>query len=400
MRIAVAFQDESLDFEAPDERVAGVWAGPRGVPPGEVGDLVRAALEHPRAFPALRRAVVPGDRVVVPIDPTVPEPGAILAALAGVFAAAGVEPGDLLALATGPLDPAEAGGMKVAVHDPDDRPQLAYLAATATGRRVYLNRHLTDADLVVPVGRLGFDPVLGHGGPWGTVFPGVSDAETIRAFRALASGDPLAVGKQDQALAESAEVSWLLGCQFHVGVVPGATGGMVEVVAGQDAAVRAEGIAAADAAWTYRAEDRAELVVAGVGVPGQAATLDDLAAALAAAAGAVRRGGKIVALSRAAGPLGPSFQRLAGATEARPGVAALRKAEGEADYPAALRVAQALAWADVYLLSALPDQEVEDLGMIPLGRPEEARRLVAISSSSLFLGHADRTRTAVGGEED
>ena len=400
MRISVPFQDESLDFEAPDERVAGAWDGPRGVPAAGVGELIRSALEHPRSFPALRQAVVPGDRVVIPIDPSVPEPGAILAAIAGVLAEAGVEPADMLALATGPLDRAEAGGMTVVVHDPEDRPQIAYLAATGAGRRIYLNRHLTDADLVVPVGRLGFDPVLGHGGPWGVIYPGASDAETLRAFRALATGDPLAVGKQDQALAESAEVSWLLGCQFHVGVVPGATGGMVEVVAGQESAVRSEGIAAADAAWTYRAEDRAELVIAGVGTPGRPAGLDDLAAALTAAAGAVRRGGKIVALSRATGPLGPAFQRLAGASEARPGVAALRKAEGEPDYPAALRVAQALAWADVYLFSDLPEQEVEDLGMIPLGRPEEARRLVAVSPSCLFLGHADRTRTAVGGEED
>ena len=32
------------------------------------------------------------------------------------------------------------GGVALAVHAPDDRTQMAYLAATSDGRRVYLNR--------------------------------------------------------------------------------------------------------------------------------------------------------------------------------------------------------------------------------------------------------------------
>ena len=399
MLIAVPFQEESLTFEVPDDRVAGVWEGPPAVPAGEVARRIGEALERPREFPALRQAVVPGDRVIIPIDPTVPEAGAILAAMAGVLASAGVEPGNVTVVPSGPLPTGVVPeGMTAIAHDPDDRTEIAYLAATTGGRRVYLNRNLTDADLVIPVGRLGFDPVLGHGGPWGVIYPGLSDAETLRAFRALAAADrdPEA---GNLAFAESTEVSWLLGCQFHVGVVPAASGGLAEVVAGLEGAVRSAGIAAADAAWTFRPAGRAELVVAGVGGPGRAATLDDLAGALTAAERLVRHGGKIVVLSRVAGPLGPSFQRLLGADGGRPGPATLRGSEGEADYPAALQVARALARADVYLLSALPEQEVEDLGMVPLGRPEEARRLVALSPSTLFLAHADRTRTVAADEE-
>ncbi len=69
------------------------------------------------------------------------------------------------------------------VHDPDDRAQIAYLASTKEGRRVYLNRLLTDADVVVPVGRLGYDPILGFRGPWSLLFPGLSDRETLRGLR-------------------------------------------------------------------------------------------------------------------------------------------------------------------------------------------------------------------------
>src|SRR3712207_6978994 len=57
---------------------------------------------------------------------------------------------------------------------------------------------------------------------WGVIFPGLSDLETLRAFRAMAGDRSSDRGPQRPALTESAEVSWLLGSQFHVGVLPGA----------------------------------------------------------------------------------------------------------------------------------------------------------------------------------
>ena len=266
---------------------------------------------------------------------------------------------------------------------------MAYLASTAGGRRVYLNRHLTDADLVVPVGRLGPDPVLGVRGPWSVIFPGLSDRETLRAFRATAGDRAAGRGAPRPALDESAEVSWLLGSQFHVGIVPGASG-LAGVVAGLEASVLEQGRLAVERSWTFRAASRADLVIAGIGRPGRPSPIDELAEGLATAADLVRRGGKIVLLSRAEGPLGPAVQRLVGADAMGP--SALRGAEGEADFPAARQMARVLAWADVYLLSALGEDVTEDLAMIPLGRPEEARRLAAASASCLLLSRAELTR--------
>lgn len=400
MRVALAFQGEAIDFEVAEDRFVGDWHGPDGVVGEGVGRLVREAIEAPRQFPALRLAVVPGDRVVIPMDPDVPEPAPILAALCEVLQSAGVEPADILVLAPAPMPGlALPEGVGFASHAPEDREQIAYLSTSSAGRRVYLNRMLTDADLVVPVGLLGPDPVLGHRGPWGVIYPGLGDAEAARAFRALATGEPPARGEERPALAESGEVSWLLGSQFHVGIVPGAAG-VAGVVAGHEAAVRAEGIAAVDSAWTFRAEDRADLVVAGIGAPGRPTTLDDLARGLASASKVVRRGGKVVALSRADGSIGPAMGRLIAADDPRSGPSALRGAEGEPDYPAARLLAGALAWADIYLASALPESEVDDLAMVPLARPEEARRLVAASPSTLFLDQADRTFAEVADEDD
>jgi hypothetical protein len=62
----------------------------------------------------------------------------------------------------------------------------------------------------------------------------------------------------------------------------------------------------------------------------------------------------------------------------------------------ARRLAQVLAWADVYLLSGLDRQVVEDLSMVPLDDPNDARRLASRSHRCLLVSPAELTRASVG----
>jgi len=403
MRVSVAFDNEQLELDVPEERVVAEWKGPAPLDEGGLAVRVQEALEQPLEYPPLRRAVVPGDHVVIAFDAETPSASALLSAIVDILKGAGVDPESITVLLTSEAPPnlkREAPvGCSLVVHDPSDRAQLAYLASTSEGRRVYLNRLLTDADFVLPVGRLGYDPILGYRGPWSVLFPGLSDAESLKAYRALASERRPDRDRPRPALTESAEVSWLLGCQFQLGVVPGASG-LGEVLAGLDAAVREQGMSAVDRAWSFEAESRAELVVVGVGEPGRRASLAELAQGLATATQFVQRGGKIVALSRAEGSLGPALRRLIEADDPRAGPAALRGHEADVDFNAARQVARAVAWADVYLLSGLPEQDVEDLAMIALDRPEEARRLVASTGSCMLVSRAELTRPRVAGEDD
>ena len=104
-------------------------------------------------------------------------------------------------------------------------------------------------------------------------------------------------------------------------------------------------------------------------------------------------------LSQVAGPLGPAVGRLAGLDDPSAGPARRSRAPRPSRITShALRIAEALAWADVYLLSDLDEDAVDDLAMIPLCAPEEARRLAQASPSCLVVSHAERTR-AVAGEE-
>lgn len=397
MRYVVGFQDDGLEFEVPPERVVAAWRGPQGLPALEAVAAVGDALEHPRDFPPLRQMIVPGDRVTIALDPEIPEAAPVLDVLVGILESAGVEPESITVLASkappSGCERAASLGATIAVHDPDDRSGIAYLASTKDGRRVYLNRLLTDADVVLPVGLLRHDADLGHRGPWSLLFPGLSDRATMQALRDPAGG----VHWRGARLEESSEVSWLLGAQFSVGIVPGAAG-VLEVVAGRDAAVRDAGIAAIDRHWTMEAPSRAEVVIAGVGTPAASATLADLAAALETARGLVQHGGKIVVLSRATGAVGPALQRLMAAEDPKEAVAALRGLEDRDDYPIARRIAMASDWADLFVCSALDAEVAEGLGIAPLERPEQARRLAANAGSLTFLSHAELTRAVVEAE--
>jgi hypothetical protein len=78
----------------------------------------------------------------------------------------------------------------------------------------------------------------------------------------------------------------------------------------------------------------------------------------------------------------------------------LRGHETAPDYTIAQQMARAMAWADIYLLSSLDPELVESSSLIVLDRPEEVRRLVAVSRSCIFLSQAELARARVTGETE
>src|SRR5947208_278182 len=132
MRATVRFRGEWLDLDVPDDRLVGVRDGPESLPDAEVGPRVREALEDPRGFPSLRRAVVPDDRVAIAWDVDIPGALPVLKAVCDVLGEAGVAAESIRVVAAGtpPADWTGAlpEGVVGTVHDPDDRSRIAYLA--------------------------------------------------------------------------------------------------------------------------------------------------------------------------------------------------------------------------------------------------------------------------------
>ncbi len=262
--------------------------------------------------------------MTIAFDPAIPEPGLVLDVIVGILQEAGVEAEGLTVLLPSAGIESQLKslpeGATVAVHDPADRSQMAYLAATKEGRRIYLNRHLTDADMVLPVGLLGFDPILGYRGPFSLLFPGMSDRETLTAQQSRLRADSGGAGGNLDSIAAGGITRGELapGHAASSGCAAGRRG-IIDVAAGRENVVCEQGIAWLDEHWTFRPESRAEIVVAGIGGPGDVPSPEALAAGLATARRLVQHGGKIVVLTSGQVLVGPAVRCLidAGGAEAR-----------------------------------------------------------------------------------
>jgi hypothetical protein len=232
MQVSFVVADgRSLEFELPVGVELAHCRAPRGAPLADPLQAAAQALRQPLGFPPLAQAAVPGDRVALALDVGLPQAPALVAAVVREMMGRGVLPEDIVVLRTpddavaGAPDPRSglpaelAGRVVLQEHRADDKDHLAYLATDERSRPVYLNRHLADADLVVPMGCVRLKPAAGCYGLAGAIYPAFSDAPTQARIRGLPSEAPTEEGAEDIAPQQEAQqavdrVVWLLGVQF------------------------------------------------------------------------------------------------------------------------------------------------------------------------------------------
>jgi len=394
MRIAVAFAREHLELDLDDQRVVGRFGAP-GPALADPAAAIRAALEAPYQFPALRRALTPDDRVAVVVDERLPNLGRLLVPLLEHLVSAGLSPA-ALTLVCSPSSsrqewledlPEVFEDVQLEIHDPKNRQRLAYLATTAAGRRVYLNRSVVDADQVVVLGGRRFDPLLGYAGAEGDLFPALADEETRTELQRKLNFH--APGNEPWPLRQEAiELSWLLGMPFFVQLIEGTDDELVRVVAGVAEASQ-EGQRVLDMSWRHTVPAPADLVIATVNGAPERQSFSNLAAALACAARVVQTDGRIILLSRASPELGPGTEVLTASADPQEALRKLQREQRPELIPA-LQWAQAASKAHISLLSAWPDETVEDLFAGTLADGRQVQRWLDRGGMCLVLEDAHK----------
>ncbi|MEK6233348.1 MAG: lactate racemase domain-containing protein, partial [Planctomycetales bacterium] len=275
--------DSCWETEFSPERLIADYSAPKGTSPNGTApddptDALRKALKEPLNFPPVGLAVTPDDHVVIAAAPGIPALEELMAAVAEMLAEAGVDL-DRVTLLQSPEDSAEvAKGPQPVMHDATDDDHLAYLASTKSGQRVYLNRLITDADLVAPIACLDKNEPLGWMGPHAALYPTFSNVETQKRFRAAATG----IADATELRTETDEIGWLLGVQFSILVVPGSGGRPLDVIVGESAAAFEHAKDRFESAWTHAMPEKASLVIASVEGPDQSWSQVGRAAATAA----------------------------------------------------------------------------------------------------------------------
>jgi nickel-dependent lactate racemase len=184
---------QQFEIDLDSNRIAG-----RNQPPEPAADFageVRRQLAAPLDFPPLELAVVPGDRVVIALDRHTPGATEIIAAVWAVFERRSIKPSDVTILQPASWrldhlpDPRVAlpkpvrEQMHWTIHDATDKKRERFLANSAGGERIYLDCEVVDADLVLPIGAVGFDPLLGFRSAGSAIFPGLSNIDSMAKAR-------------------------------------------------------------------------------------------------------------------------------------------------------------------------------------------------------------------------
>lgn len=396
--------DASLPLEFSDQAKVAHCDAPRGEAIRQISQAVRQALESPLEFPPLAQAAVPGDRVVLALEPGVPQAAAIVAETVRQLESVGVAACDIslvrsaadVASGVEPLDqlPAAARDAVVCqVHDPLDRDALSYLAATDDGRPIYVNRAIHDADLVIPIGVLRLADAWHYHGINSALFPAFSDAANLARYGSPEAALP---GQRAALQDEADEFGWLLGLQFTIQVVPGAAGQALHVLAGDLQSVFREGSRLCQSAWRYPVDERAELVVAAIDGDATQQTWTNVGRALAAAARALDDDGSVVLCTELAETVGGALAQLVGADDLDRALDAISR-HPDSDTAAAGELARALQRGRVYLVSQLEDDTVEDLGVLPVDE-SGAARVARRAKSCIVLAAAQYAQARPPGE--
>jgi len=348
-------------------------------------DLCMNALRSPLGFPELVRCVVPGDQVVLAIDPETPFVSEIIPVIWEQLQS--IQEGGVLLTLLLPEDPSGQGWkwlreslplhiqqqLTVQIHDPADRTQISYIASSAAGERIYLNRLLSDADLIVTIGLITFDGLLGFRGTSSGLYPAFSDAATLRESRT--QGHPELTPEQQRSFRDLVdEVGWLLGTQFTVQVIAGSAEAPVAVLAGLPDAVMNRGRELLSQVWRFSVDEPMDAVV--LSVPGgEAFGWRQLGTALENASQIVIQGGRIIVVADLLAPEGPAATMLRRCQEPEDLLKPLRR-EPTFDSLEISQLIRAERRARVYLYSRLEAEVVEELGMFPVLDENEFQRLV------------------------
>jgi nickel-dependent lactate racemase len=358
-------------------------------------ELTRAALEKPFGFEPLRRALTPDDHITIVLDAAVPHVADILGEVLAHLRSASVKPEAVTILTSHDWSPrwasvlvGENAGVQTEVHDPTDRNKLAYLASTKAGRRLYLNRTLVEADFVIVLSGLGYDPFTGYSGAETTVFPALADAEILHSLEGQLSSQ--APGTEVWPVrAEAMEVVGLLGTLFFVQVISGAGDTVQDIVAGLPNS-SVEAFKRQDERWRGTVSEEPYTVIAAISGDVKRVTFLDLAKAASAAARVVRRGGRIAVLTNAAPDLGSGAQLLR-SMEGPTGARKLLAKEKPDDWAACFLWAFAAKNHSLFLASGYPDTVSEELFATPIHAVTEVQRLIDSSEKVLLVPDAHKT---------
>jgi len=381
---------EQVECELTDRQVVWQQLGPR--PHGNPTQAIAEALSAPLDYPLINQAVVPGDRVMMVVDPEAPCWIEIANTVGRQLTTAGVDAESIHVLVNQPLSEEYLAKLRGQLQFPlQDYSEIisgqpAYLASTAEGERLYLPSEIVHADYVLTIGRFGFDENCGYRGTNSALYPAFASEEERdklygKSHRELTPEDSRGLRQRAD------EVGWLLGMQFSVQVIPSGSGELADVICGATESVFRAGVERINEVWRSPITHRADTAI--VSVPGDEAgsSWHAFARACRAAAELVEEDGRVILMAQP-GPLPDPLREML--AESLDDDKLHRRLNRVKTPPAsALHALVNLSTkTKVFLYSSLDDDIAETLYCIPLRDSADALRAIEQGESYAVLDGA------------
>ena len=355
---------------------------------------VQEALASPIDFVPLSQSVFPGDTVAIAVGPEVPGINEVVIALLKCFEDTQASMADITVVV--PYDGETAGQLKEAiasdfssvgfqVHDAHDDEALAYLAASAVGDPIMVNRTLCDADVVIPITTVRHDGMLGYNGGFDGLIPEFSDAATQQRFCELISATDDTGGMQRRG--DVRETAWLLGIQLSVRVVPDSIGGVASILAGMGGQLDVAAEEELKQACSVSPE-QAPLVIASVGGNAGAGHWRSLANAAHAASQFVQANGVVVLLSDLNESVGTATRFLADLDDESAGRRVMESQQP--DQIIAMELLRLRGICRIYFCCGGRQDELEEIGVGFAANISEIENLCTEYDKCVVLHGADR----------
>lgn len=390
---------KTFSCEMDADRVAISFSGPPAR--DDFQQRLRESLDSPIEYPPFKHAVIPEDQVTIALDKETPQSATIIAEIWRVLAAQGVAASNVIIIQPFGSDNSPDADPRLSlpddvedeirwiIHDPEDKDSCGYLASTSNDERIYLAKEVLEAGIVVTVGAVAYDPLLGFRGTNSALFPGMSSKETINKFSGQAQRE-LEPDDERPLRQTVEEIAWLLGNQFTIQVIESRSGGILDVFAGASDSVFKRAREVWSQHWMVETDQRVDNVVVAVDKSSDQCHWRTVAAAVDSASRLVTNDGRIVVLSDLNEPPSEAFQIIQGCQDPLDAIKPLRL-ETPADVTAATQWANAVNWARTFLLSNVESDVVEGLFAQPLSSAKELSRLLDAEGQWAFVASGQNT---------
>ncbi|MEQ1903629.1 MAG: lactate racemase domain-containing protein [Pirellulaceae bacterium] len=332
---------------------------------------VRSALSQPQDYPPFADSILPDDHVAIVVESPLPRVNEVVELVAVQIAEGRNVQVTIVVTPTAweHFWKDRPTTFTVVSHDAADPQTLARLAIDRDDEPLYVNRVLFDADVVIPIGCLSVRERMQN---QDCVVPAFLGRENQERFVSSTNSE-----KRRLIRMVSENLGTFAGCQVVLG-----PGGEVDLVlSGESESIRESAIDCLEKNWKYILQERYPVVLGTLESPAYAQTWDELAGALVTARTCAAAGGALVLVTQ----LSHRPPRdLRAALDGTLGAASSKASK------LVQQVAEIAALHPIYLVSALKQADVENLGIGHVTNLMELTRLIERNGAALLVRDADQ----------